>query len=70
MSWAEFIESEYNQMTPLGEKYFVIGPYGSVQAIVIYGSFTDTEYNELYVIDSLQTVYPADTIISTTYTNL
>ena len=71
MSWAEFIESEYNQTTPLGEKYYIIGVHGSVQAIHIYDSeFTDTEYNELYYIDSLQIVFPDDTIISTTYINL
>lgn len=73
MSWAEFIESEYNPITPLGDKYFVIedGFYSStVNAIRFYGGFDDFEYYELYVSNTLETVYPDDIIISITYIQL
>lgn len=73
MSWAEFIESEYNPMSPLGDKYFVIATaaYGSwVASILTYGGFDDFDYIQLYVLNTLEIVYPDDIIISTTYGHL
>ena len=67
MSWSDFVKSEYNPETPVGEKYFIIDDYNAVKYICIYSSdFHDTEYSTVLNLE-YYTEYGDNIITNTKY---